>query len=247
MIIIANWKMNPENSMKAEELFSAVTKEIENMEGVTAVICPPFVFLSSLKPSGAVALGAQDCFWNTTGAFTGEVSPGMLHDAGCRYVILGHSERKNMLGETLEMVNKKIAACLEIGIIPIVCIGEKEKQEENGGELAEQMKTVFQGIEIQDASQIVVVYEPEWAISTHSKGIPAVPEDARNAQEIIREECIVLFGAEKGKNIPILYGGSVNSKNIKDFISKGEFQGALVGSASLDASEFVQLVKNTIL
>ena len=215
-IIVANWKMNPGNMAEAQELFDTVGKGVAGINGVEVVLCPPFTYLSSLKSQWAnVALGAQDCFWEDQGAFTGEVSPRMLKELGCSYVILGHSERAKYLGETEEMVQKKVAASLAAGLKVVLCVGESEATPS-------------------DMPGLIVVYEPEWAISTEGSGAADTKVVAARVAEM------------RGtlKTSPILYGGSVNSSNIAMFMEHGGAQGALVGSSSLDAKEFIQLVKN---
>lgn len=227
-IIIANWKMNPGSSPEAWDLAEAVKKGVADVKGVQVVLCPPFVFVPQILPSESVEIGGQDCFWEERGAFTGEVSPSMLKNLGCSYVILGHSERKSNLGETLEMVNKKLRAALAAGLTPVVCVGEHIEQE---------LKEILKDLNENDLKRSVLVYEPEWAISTSPNAKPDTPEHAQKAIAQIKKIA--------GFDIPVLYGGSTNSKNIKGFIESGA-QGALVGSASLDAKEFIQLVRNAV-
>lgn len=240
ILIVANWKMNPSTPTEAQQLFAAVGKGISDIVGAEVVICPPFVYLSQLKtinyPStklraGKLQTGSQNCFWEDNGAFTGEVSPSMLKNLGCSYVILGHSERKSNLGETREMVAKKVRAALSANLIPVVCIGEQIEKE---------MNVIFHSIKNSKLKnkKLVLVYEPEWAISTAPNAKPDTSEHAQKAIARIKKIA--------GNDIPILYGGSTNSKNIRAFIESGT-QGALVGSASLDAKEFVQLVKNAAM
>ena len=226
-LIVANWKMNPVDSSDAAKLFGRVANEISSQKSVEVVLCPPFPFIFQLiahEPD--IQIGAQDCFWESPstggGAFTGEVSPAMLKALGCSHVILGHSERKKYLYETAEMINKKLKAVLQTGLTPVVCIGEHIEQE---------MKEVLRGID--NTSNIVLVYEPEWAISTSENARPSTPEDCKEAIEKMRSML----------NVPILYGGSVDSTNIAHFIKEGGASGALVGSASLKAEEFIALVK----
>ncbi|HEY4509776.1 MAG TPA: triose-phosphate isomerase [Candidatus Paceibacterota bacterium] len=234
ILIVANWKMNPKTGAEAQELFDAIGKGVSEIDGAEVVICPPFIYLSQLETKNyELKTGAQNCFWENQGAFTGEVSPTMLKNLGCSYVILGHSERKSNLGETLEMVSKKVRAALAAGLIPVVCIGEKFEQE---------MSAVLKDITLGQTSKLILVYEPEWAISTNKGATAATPEDCGQAIESMRKIAKKMFGAIQ---IPILYGGSTNSKNIRGFIESGA-QGALVGSASLDAQEFIQLVKNAV-
>jgi len=218
-IIIANWKCNPATLAEAEKLFNKVKK-------TKAVICPPFLYLSMFK---GTELGAQDCHWEQSGAFTGEVSPLMLKDSGIRYVIIGHSERRIHFKETDEMINKKLKAALKNDLIPILCIGEKK------GEIVEkvissQLKKDLKGISKDDLKKIIIAYEPVWAIGT---GDFCKPNKAKKALDFIKNKI----------NTRILYGGSVNSKISKSYIDVG-FDGLLVGGASLDAQEFIKIVKN---
>lgn len=233
-LIIANWKMNPSNSKEAFDLATALQKGLQGVE-VDVVLCPPFVYVPQLLPSSNVFIGAQDCFWEQEGAYTGEVSPHMLKNLGCSYVILGHSERKK-LGETPEMIVKKIQAALRIGLIPVVCIGENVEEE---------MNNILKDIQAADVLKIVFVYEPEGAISTEPDAKQASPEQLERALNVMRAILLKKAGKEAAQDTSILYGGSVNSKNIREFM-EGGIRGALVGAASLDADEFVQLVKNAV-
>jgi len=226
-LIIANWKMNPANSKDAFDFAKTIVRELEDVEA-NVVLCPPFVYVPQLLPSSNVFIGAQNAFWEQKGAYTGEVSPHMLRNLGCSYVILGHSERRK-LGETLAIIAKKIQATLAVSLIPVVCIGENIDQE---------IKSILKDIKKTDASKIVFVYEPEGAISTEPNAQPVSLEQLERALDKMRT---IL-----PKSVTLLYGGSVDSKNIKGFMEKG-VQGALVGAASLDAQEFVRLVKNAIL
>ena len=196
ILIVANWKANPSTLRKARELFGAV-------KNTGAIICPPFVYLSSLK-----AKGAQDCFW-AEGSFTGEISPLMLKNLGVEYVILGHSERRKYLAETAGMIKKKIKASLKAGLKPIVCF-------EKIGEIRNLPKS------------LIFAFEPVSAIGT---GKPINWQKAKKIRESLSQFKTVL------------YGGSVNSKNAKDYIQKAGFQGLLVGSASLSAKEFVKILE----
>jgi len=223
ILIVANWKMNPVDSSDAAKLFGRVANEVNSIKKVEVVLCPPFPFIFQLTAyEPTMRIGAQNCFWEQEGAFTGEISPAMLKALGCSYVILGHSEREKHLSETNEMVNKKLKAVLRAELTPIVCIGEHIEQE---------MKEVLEGVD--NTSNIVLVYEPEWAISTSEEARPSTPEDCKEAIEKMRNI----------RNAPILYGGSVDSTNITHFLKKGGAQGVLVGSASLKAEEFISLVK----
>ena len=235
-LIVANWKMNPQTLAEANRLFNSVKNGVKNIKKVEVVICPPFLylfdFLSRWIKSQILKLGAQDCFWEEKGAFTGEVSPTMLKDLGCKYVIIGHSERR-ALGETNEMINKKIRAVLKANLKPILCIGETEKErkeEETKKVLKNQLEKDL--TEVRILSNLIVAYEPVWAIGT---GNFCPPKEAKK---------VFLFLRKILKNSLILYGGSVNSQNAADYVKKADFQGLLVGGASLDPKEFIRLVKD---
>ncbi|MBU0476523.1 triose-phosphate isomerase [Patescibacteria group bacterium] len=244
-LIIANWKMNPETLAEAKELFTLVKRGVKNVKNAEVVICPPFPYLSIINNKlSLVKLGAQDCFLEEKGAFTGEVSPVMLKDLGCKYVIVGHSERRRYFGETDEMVNKKLKAILKIKLKPILCIGETRKQREKG-EVQSVLKSQLEGglaeISKKEIQNTIIAYEPIWAIGT---GKSCDTNTAMSMSLLIKKIIGQLYNRGALKNLKILYGGSVNSKNVKDFIKEAQIEGVLVGGASLDAKEFIQLVKN---
>lgn len=222
-LIVANWKMNPRTWREAEELFNAVKE-------TGAVICPPFIYIKSLAPYEN--LGAQDCFYEETGAYTGEISVAMLKDLGCKYVIIGHSERRKYFGETDEEVNKKIKAVLGTGLIPIVCIGETEEEREQDKIEEVLGKEIKDGLEGTDYSKIIIAYEPIWAIGT---GNACDIEESQRIKEIIKKMT--------SKNVKILYGGSVNADNAKGYLNQADFDGLLVGGASLKPDEFKRIAE----
>jgi len=234
-LIVANWKMNPLTLKGAKLLFDAVKRGVKDIKNVEIVICPPFIYLSNIQYlKSNIKLGAQDCFWSERGAFTGEISPLMLKDLGVEYVTLGHSERRK-LGETDEMINKKIKAALKVKLKPILCIGETEKERKAGKTfqiLKTQLKKAFVNLSNSQIVNLSIAYEPVWAIGT---GNPCEPKEAKK---------VYLFLRKILKNIPILYGGSANSENAASYIQEANFQGLLVGGASLKAKEFIKLVKN---
>jgi len=221
-IIIANWKCNPIKKNQAEKLFTSVKRGVADIKEIELVICPPFVYLSNIVPVSNIKLGAQNCFWKDQGAFTGEVSAKMLKDLKCKYVIVGHSERRLHLKETSEMINKKIKAALANDLIPILCIDQ-----------IDQIKKELGGINGKEIKKIFIAYEPLFAIGT---GNSCSIEQAQKMNQLIKN---IL-----GQDSIVLYGGSVNSKNAKDYIVKANFSGLLIGNASLDASEFIGIVKS---
>ena len=218
-IIIANWKSNPTNLIEAKKLFNEV-KETK------AVICPPFPYLSVFKYK---FLCAQDCHWELSGAFTGEVSAPMLKDLGVKHVIIGHSERRKYFKETDEIINKKLKAALKVGLRPILCVGENKSQEVERV-INNQLKKDLKGIAKKDLKKIIIAYEPVWAIGT---GNFCSVDKANKVREFIKEKL----------DNKILYGGSVNSKIAKGYLKIG-FDGLLIGNASLDAEEFRKIAKN---
>lgn len=244
-LIIANWKMNPLTIENAEKLFEAVAKSVSRVKKTEVVICAPFIFLEELSEirTSKVSLGAQDAYLSDVGAFTGEVSPEMLYELGVRYVILGHSERRAM-GETNELVNKKIKSALDSGLVPILCVGENIRDENHGyfNLVRTQLEECLNGIKKSFISKIVIAYEPVWAISTTVDRKDATPEDSREMVIFIRKILSDKFGLDSS-GARILYGGSVNEKDSGGFLQNGGVDGLLVGRASLDAKKFTEIIK----
>lgn len=243
-LIIANWKMNPQTLAEAKRLFDSVKRGLENIKNVEVVICPPFVYLARLQPpTPNLRLGAQNCFWEEKGAFTGEISPLMLKNLGCQYVILGHSERERYLSETDEMTNKKIKAAISAKLNPILCIGEIEKEKKRGEipqVLKHQLEKTLINLSPNQLINLIIAYEPVWAVGT---GKPCYPQDAGKRISIIRKIISNLYNPSFSQKIKIIYGGSVNSKIAQDYVKKANFQGLLVGGASLKAQEFIEIAK----
>jgi triosephosphate isomerase len=247
-IIIANWKMNPPTYEEAEKLVTNLWSDIAKNRKTKIIICPPFIWLYDLsqKDKKSVAFGAQDVFWTDRGAFTGEISPTMLKFAGVEYVIIGHSERKVYLGETDEMINKKLKAALGKGLVSILCVGERERE---GGDgipvvVGEQLKKALAGVSKNLIKKVIVAYEPIWAISTMPGAKADTPDNAFRASIFIRKTLTDLFGRKAAGEVKIIYGGSVNSGNISGFIKEGKMEGALVGGASLDPAEFIKIMES---
>jgi len=231
-LIVGNWKMNPSNLAQAKRLFSLVAKGVKNLKGVRVIICPPFLYLPYFSSKNHLFLGAQNCFWEKTGAFTGEISPLMLKSLKVKYVILGHSERRRIFSETDVMVAKKIKTALDLKLKPIFCIGENLKERETGKTkivLKKQLKGALSELKKEKLNQVILAYEPVWAIGS------GYPCDAKEAKEIL------LFLRKFFKN-KILYGGSVNSQNARFYLEAG-FDGLLIGGASLKAQEFIKIIK----
>jgi len=243
-MIAGNWKMNTTLS-EATELVKAMRAELDQTDNVDKVICPPFISLASvgeLIKGSSIKLGAQNVYFEEKGAYTGEISPLMLADQ-CEFVIIGHSERRQYFNETGEIVNKKIAAALKVGLKPILCIGERLEENEAGRTeevVTEQLRSSL--AEIAYLNGLVIAYEPVWAIGT---GRAATGEQANETIGLIRRNIAKLYDKETAQNMRILYGGSVTAANTAEFINQPEIDGALVGGASLKASEFLSIVKQT--
>lgn len=240
-IIVANWKMNPVSLAEAKRNFEIIKKGVRTVKKVEAVISAPFVFLSALKPTNYLKLGAQDCFFGEKGPFTGEISPKQLKNLGVEYVILGHSERRRYLGESTELVNQKIKSALETGLKIIFCIGSEAKKP--GKEMKYQLKNGLKGIKKSDLNRVVFVYEPVWAISTSKNKVIATPQEALKGGLYMRNILQKMFDKKTARRAKIIYGGSVDSKNIRGFVKEGKMAGGLPGAASLDPYEFIKIVK----
>ncbi|OGD14329.1 triose-phosphate isomerase [Candidatus Atribacteria bacterium RBG_19FT_COMBO_35_14] len=244
-VIAGNWKMN-KNIVEAVSLVKELKDFVRGIKGVDIVVCPPFTSLWVVKEiiNGTnILLGAQNMYWETKGAFTGETSPPMLKDVGCEYIILGHSERRQYFKETSEEVAKKTEAALSVNLIPIVCVGENLKERESGETKAlieQEIKALFSKIDSTLAGRIIVAYEPIWAIGT---GRSSSSQDANIIIKFIRELFSSEYGSKIAEGIRILYGGSVDPKNISEFMNESDIDGALVGGASLYALSFSQIVK----
>ena len=246
-LIAGNWKMN-KTIVESVALVKEIKDFVREIKGVDIVVCPPFTSLWVVKEIINVTnihLGAQNIYWETKGAFTGEISPLMLKDVGCEYVILGHSERREHFKETSEEVAKKTKAAFSVNLIPIVCVGENSEERESGkakNVIEQEIKALFSEIDSTLAGRIIIAYEPIWAIGT---GKFASPEDANLIIKFIRELFSSEYGSRVAERMRILYGGSVDPKNINEFMNESEIDGALVGGASLYALSFSQIVKAT--
>ncbi len=254
-IIAGNWKMY-KTSKEAVDLVQGLEDRLDiladdgkGLEGIEIIVCPPFTALKSIytvlwQDKPPVKLGAQNMFWEDEGAYTGEVSPPMLKDLECEFVIIGHSERRMYFGETDETVNKKVKAALNHRITPIMCCGESLEQRQAGKTepfIESQILGGIEGLTANDMKNFIIAYEPIWAIGT---GKTALPEDANDVISHIRTVLASRFGTDVAKAVPVLYGGSVKGGNIADFMAETEINGALVGGASLDADSFADIIKN---
>jgi len=244
-IIIANWKMNPERAGEALGLARTLMRQVKKNQKVTVVCAAPFPFLALLPKSKNIARGAQNTFWERSGSFTGEVSPTMLKSLGVEYVIVGHSERRQHLFETDEMINKKLKASLAAGLRPILCVGESKRDPD--GQfftfLKKQVVSAFAKVPQSQASKVIVTYEPVWAISGSKSAKAARPEDANEAALFIRKTLASIYGVRTAMQICIIYGGSSNAKNTTSFVSQKEISGLLVGRESRKPKEFLAMIE----
>lgn len=248
-LVVGNWKMNS-NHLEAIQMVQKLSYRLDqpDYERVEVVVAPPFTSLRSLQvvieqDHMLIGLGAQDVHWEDNGAFTGEISPVMLAKLAVDYVIIGHSERRQHFGETDETVNRKTKAVIANGMSPIVCVGETLEQRDSGAAeevVVNQVKGALRRLDPASLSRLSVAYEPVWAIGT---GRTALPDDAGLIAGIIRETILDAASREVAEEVRILYGGSVNPANIKDFMAKSHIDGALVGGASLDPDKFAAIAR----
>jgi triosephosphate isomerase (TIM) len=244
-VIAGNWKLF-KTQKEAADTITALRGEVDNVEGVEVVVCPTYTSLaaSAVALDGStIGLGAQNVHYEEQGAFTGELSTGMLIDAGCSHVIIGHSERRQYFNETDEFIGKKLAKILTTELTPILCCGETLEEREAGKVdtiILGQLKNAMAGLTEESLSRIIIAYEPIWAIGT---GKTATPEMAEEVHAMIRKWLAEAYSECLSDSIRILYGGSVKPGNISELMSQADIDGALVGGASLDAQTFAQIVK----
>jgi triosephosphate isomerase len=243
-LIVGNWKLY-KTLAEARDLVSALRKRLPATSAAEVAVAPVFTALASVRDAllgNDLRLAAQDVSWQAEGAFTGEVSAKLLQDVGCTYVIVGHSERRALFGETDEIVRRKAAAVLEAGMAPIVCVGESLAQRESGQteiHVLHQVDAALEGLGQRAASRVVIAYEPIWAIGT---GRTAQPADAQRVQASVRTCVARRFGPALAEGLRILYGGSVKPDNALALLAEPDVDGALVGGASLDAASFAAIV-----
>ena len=244
-IVIGNWKKNPVSLKGAEKLFISSAKLISKIKKTEVVACPPFLYLNKLKKhSKKLGLGVQNISTEESGAYTGEISSEMVYDLGGRYAILGHSERRAM-GENNEDVNKKIKRALSSGLIPIICIGEKNRDENHEylNFIKEQLEVAFKNISKDSLAKIIIAYEPVWAIGKNAVR-EATPEEFLETKIFIKKVLSSIFSV-KTEMPRIIYGGSVHAKNSLFFLKEGQSDGFLVGRDSLDAKKFNEIINIT--
>ena len=245
-IVAGNWKMSKDNR-EAKELASDLKNRLSSVSTAKIVLCPPFTALSavwSIIRDSNLELGAQNMHWEKEGAFTGEISAQMLLTVGCKYVILGHSERRILFGEDNQMINRKVKSAVNAGLIPLICVGEKlqERETEVTEKVVEdQIKEVYRDLSGEDALKTVIAYEPVWAIGT---GKTATPGQANDVHIFIRSLLSGIYDRETADRISVLYGGSVKSDNSKELLSQSDIDGALVGGASLDCNSFEKIIRS---
>jgi triosephosphate isomerase (TIM) len=241
-LIAGNWKMNKTTS-EAVNFIKTLTDSLKNYSDRDVLVCPPFTSLTAvfeLLKNSPIKLGAQNVDFHDEGAFTGEISPGMLKDVGVEYVICGHSERREIFGESDSIINKKVLKTVGTGMIPILCIGESLQERENEKtftKIKSQLENCLTGFETTE--KLIIAYEPIWAIGT---GKTATPQQAEEVHEFIRKCLSEIFDEKKAKNTVILYGGSVKPDNINDLMKEKDIDGALVGGASLKVDSFLKII-----
>lgn len=240
-LIIANWKMNPQTLGQAKALFNSVKNGVKGIKRGKVIICPPFIYLPMLK---GLSLGAQNCFWEKEGAYTGEISCPMLKSL-CQYVLVGHSERRKYFNEKDE-INNKLEAVLDAKLIPVLCVGETQEQRNQDKTevvLKEQIISALDSISSSRFSPVIIAYEPVWAIGT---GNPCDVEEAQKMKLLIQKIISKIYSSNISFKTPVLYGGSVKSNNAEGYVKEAGFNGLLVGGASLDAREFIEIVKQAV-
>jgi len=245
-IIAGNWKLN-KTCVEAIELVTGLKRKLYNVSDIDIVVCPPYTALSEVYEvlqESNMALGAQDLYWEDSGAFTGEISAPLLKDVGVKYVIIGHSERRQFFHETDETVNRKVKAALKWNLTPIVCVGETLAERESNRAfdiIRVQVEESLEGLTPEELEKSVIAYEPVWAIGT---GKNATPEQAQEVHKFIRSLLVNLSNEEVAAGIRIQYGGSVKPENTAELMSQPDIDGALVGGASLKEDSFVKIIQN---
>ena len=248
--VAGNWKMNTDRA-SGVALAKAVAEGSADVasDRVTVAVIAPFVYLSAVAEAvsaSSVAVGAQDLYFEEKGAFTGEISPGMLKDVGCTYALCGHSERRHVLGETDELVGKKLTAAINGGLLPILCVGELLEERDAGtteAVVARQLEGGLAGLGAEKVAAVTIAYEPVWAIGT---GRTATPQQAQEVHAFIRNWLTEKYSRELAQDIRIQYGGSVKPGNAADLMGQEDVDGALVGGASLKAEDFVQIIQAVV-
>jgi len=248
--VAGNWKMNTDSHTGVELVERIASGSVEVAgQSVTVAVFPPFVYLqavaNALSPS-SIAVGAQDMYFEPKGAFTGEISASMLKDVGCLYCLCGHSERRHVIGESDELINKKVVAAIAGGLLPILCVGEllEEREASQTNEVVTRhVKEGLAGLSDEKLEAVTIAYEPVWAIGT---GLTATPEQAQEVHDFIRKLLGQMYDEEIAEEIRILYGGSVKPDNAADLMSQKDIDGSLVGGASLKADDFLAIIQAAV-
>ena len=246
-LVVGNWKMHGTQAV-ARELAQTVRDGLKRPRGVEVVVCPPFTVLPAVAEvlkGAAVALGAQNCHWEGQGAFTGEISPAMLAELGCRWVLIGHSERRHIFRETDEEINRKVGAVLRHGMRPVLCVGETEAERRQGltfTVVEGQLRAGWAGLSADDIGRGILAYEPVWAIGT---GVNATPAQAAEVHGYLRGLVSELASKEIAQSLRILYGGSVKPDNAAELTQEPDIDGSLVGGASLQPQSFITIAKKS--
>lgn len=247
-LIAANWKMH-KTIQEAVSFVREFQNKVKALDDREILIAPPFTALSAVAKgvsSHGISLGAQNCHWEEKGAYTGEISVPMLKDVGCRYVIIGHSERRHIFGEVDDIISKKVLTVVKNGLIPILCTGELLEEREAGKTfdvISRQLEEGLKGLNSAKELDLVIAYEPVWAIGT---GRTATPEQAQEVHAFIRDKLARTYGKQFAQSIRILYGGSVKPSNVDDLMKELDIDGLLVGGASLEVESFIRIVEYTV-
>lgn len=248
--VAGNWKMNTDSRSSVELAKGVVDGSIELAgHDVDVAVCPPFVYLQAVAravSSSSVAVGAQDVYYEVKGAFTGEISASMLKDTGCTYALCGHSERRHVIGEMDDLINKKVTAAIVGGLLPILCVGELQSEREAGQTeevVTRHIRKGLAGLTVEKASAVTIAYEPVWAIGT---GLTATPQQAQEVHEFIRGLLAEIYDRRLAEEIRILYGGSVKADNAADLMGRADIDGVLVGGASLKVDDFVAIIEAAV-
>jgi len=245
--VAGNWKMNTVSHSSVDLATGVARGSVELAgQGVDVAVCPPFVYLQAVAgavSSSNVSVGAQDIYFEAKGAFTGEISASMLKDIGCTYVLCGHSERRHVIGETDELINKKLTAAIAGGLLPILCVGELQSEREASQTeevVTRHVKKGLAGLNPEKVSAVTIAYEPVWAIGT---GLTATPQQAQEMHQFIRKLLAQMYDSQLAEEIRILYGGSVKPGNAAELMSKPDIDGVLVGGASLKTDDFLAIIQ----
>jgi triosephosphate isomerase len=248
--VAGNWKMNTDSQTSVELAKNIASGSVETAgQSVTVAVCPPFVYLQAVAKalsSSNIGVGAQDMYFEHKGAFTGEISASMLKDVGCSYCLCGHSERRHVIGESDELINKKVTAAIGGGLLPILCVGELLEEREasqTNQVVTRHVKEGLAGLSAEKLQAVTIAYEPVWAIGT---GLTATPDQAQDVHDFIRELLGQMYDEKLAEEIRILYGGSVKPNNAEDLMNQEDIDGLLVGGASLKADDFLAIIQAAV-